>query len=643
MKKLLFSSLALLIAANVQAQSKRQIIPAHLKQAHKIIKANKEEAQVNLHTSRVDYAPTASEYTLFSNGMSEEVIGTTYYDLQTNSSVQNRLFVHQDNTISATWTMSPDAQSNFPNRGTGYNYYDGTSWMEMPATRVEAERTGWPSIAGLNGGELISSHRPTTAEGLSTTIASRTEKGSGDWSESLLPNSDGAVILGNGWPRMKVSGEDGQSIHIISHSYNLSDPVGSSIDNYISYSRSQDGGETFDIVDLLFDEIGSDFYPGFGGDAYALDVKGNTVAFVLGGPWTDVILMKSIDNGTTWTKTIVKEHPIPMFNDSITVDSTSFPETDGYIENSDQSFSLSLDDDGNAHIFYGLMEYTNSNDEGDEEGAYSYYILSDGLAYWNELTQTEEVIAGVTDANGNDTLDIQVSEEDSSLLVAYYGKSLTSFPSSAVADNGDIYLIYSSIIEYFYQEQIDIGNYNDEIFLEHYRHQYIMRSQDAGVTWSTPYDLMTETTDPLKGNPLQEGVYGCISNIVNDNVYLTYQSDIYPGLNLQGDEDPITENSIVFMTVPIDGFESLAAEEIKTSTADFGIYPNPTRNLINVNLANNSELATITISNILGKSVLTTTMNGANSQLSLASLINGIYFITIETSQDKITKSILKN
>ena len=95
MKKLLFSSLVLLIAANVQAQSKRQIIPAHLKQAHKIIKANKEEAQVNLHTSRVDYAPTASEYTLFSNGMSEEVIGTTYYDLQTNSSVQNRLFVQR--------------------------------------------------------------------------------------------------------------------------------------------------------------------------------------------------------------------------------------------------------------------------------------------------------------------------------------------------------------------------------------------------------------------------------------------------------------------------------------------------------------------------------------------------------------------
>jgi hypothetical protein len=64
--------------------------------------------------------------------MSEQIIGETYYDLQTNSSIQNRLFVHDDRSISATWTMSPDIQTNFPNRGTGYNYFDGVSWMDMP-------------------------------------------------------------------------------------------------------------------------------------------------------------------------------------------------------------------------------------------------------------------------------------------------------------------------------------------------------------------------------------------------------------------------------------------------------------------------------------------------------------------------------
>jgi hypothetical protein len=630
MKQLLFSSLALLLAANVQGQNLQQTTPAHLKQAHKIIKQTNQEAQVHLFSSRTDYAPTATESSVFSNGMSETIIGETYYDLQTNSAIQNRLFVHEDNTISAAWIMSPDKLGGFPNRGTGYNYFDGFEWMDMPTSRVEEGRTGWPSISGLNGGEIIASH-VFDDPNLFTTIAQRPEKGSGDWAEDLLPNSD-AVAYDNVWPRMKVGGADGQSIHVISHTYGLDK-------NYITYSRSQNAGESFDIIDYLIPEIGPEFYNGFGGDQYALDVQGETIAIVIGGAWTDVVLVKSVDNGTTWTKTIVKEHPIPFWSDSILVDSASFPEFEGIIESSDQSFSISLDANGYAHIFYGLMNYSNGEINDD---SWSYYPSSDGLVYWNEISQTEEVIAYVEDLNGNDTLDIQ-PEVDGISSIAYYGSSLTSYPSSAIADNGDIYLIYSSIIEEFSQDQIDLGNFDEDIYLQHYRHQYIMRSQDGGVTWSTPYDLMTETTDALTGNTLQEGVFGCISNIVNDNIYLTYQRDMYPGLNIQGDEDPITKNQIVFMTVPVQGFESLGTNEIKVSNTDFSIYPNPTTNLVNINLANNNDVATITISNILGEAVKTITMTGVNSQLSIESLINGVYFITVETTKNRITKSIVKN
>lgn len=629
MKRLLFSSLALLLAANVQGQSVKQITPAHLMQAQKVIKQTNEESQVHLFSSRTDYAPIATEFTLFGNGMSETIIGETYYDLQTNSAIQNRLFVHEDGAISATWIMSTNSQTGFPDRGTGYNYFDGFEWMDMPTSRVEEGRTGWPSISGLNGGEIIASHVFDDPD-LFTTIATRPEKGSGDWSESLLPNSD-AAAYDNVWPRMKVGGADGQSIHVISNTYSLDN-------NYITYSRSQNAGESFDIIDYLIPEIGPEFYNGFAADQYALDVQGETVAIVIGGAWTDVVLIKSTDNGTTWTKTIVKEHPIPLWTDAILVDSASYPEFDGIIESSDQSFSISLDGNGDAHIFYGLMNY--SNDEINDD-SWSYYPGSDGLVYWNEVLQTEEVIAYVSDANGNDTLDIQPDVDDVS-AIAYYGKSLSSYPSSAIADNGDIYLIYSSLIEEFSQDQIDLGNFGEDVFLQHYRHQYIMRSQDGGTTWSTPYDLMTETTDPITGNSLQEGVFGCISNIVNDNVYLTYQRDIYPGLNLQGDEDPITKNSIVFMTVPIADFENLATEEIKVSNSDFSIFPNPTANLVNINLANNTDIATITISNILGEAIKTTTMTGVNSQLSLESLIGGVYFITVATTTERITKSIVK-
>jgi hypothetical protein len=97
------------------------------------------------------------------------------------------------------------------------------------------------------------------------------------------------------------------------------------------------------------------------------------------------------------------------------------------------------------------------------------------------------------------------------------------------------------------------------------------------------------------------------------------------------------------MTVPVADFENLATEEIKVSNTDFSLYPNPTTNLVNINLANNTDVATITISNILGETVKTNTMTGVNSQLSLESLINCVYFITLETTNNRITKSIVKN
>jgi len=358
MRKIICICFVFVISGIASSQTSKQSFPKGVKQANKGIKTksrkdNKEK--ICLFSKRMDFAPISSEYKLFSNGMSEQIIGKTYYDLQTNNSIQNRLFVHDDNTISATWTMSPDIQTDFPNRGTGYNYFDGTSWMDIPESRIEEERTGWSSIAGINGGEIVTSHvyeDPNTF----TNIASRTEKGSGEWSEKHLPNTDANTNYKNVWPRMKVGGADGQSVHIISHTYDMTDSAGVSTGNFITYSRSQDGGESFDIIDYLLPEIGPEFYTNFKADTYAMDVKGNTVAFVLGDAWTDVILMKSTDNGTTWTKTIVKEHPIPMWTDSVTVNSINYPEYNGRIESTDCSFSISLDNDGNAHIFLWINE-----------------------------------------------------------------------------------------------------------------------------------------------------------------------------------------------------------------------------------------------------------------------------------------------
>ena len=625
MKKLLLSSVAFALTLAANGQNNLQTSPTHLRQAKLMSKHMEDVAHVNLQVSTSTYSSSNQSSKLHQNGVYEEVIGETYYDLQTNSAVQNRLFVHDDNSVSAVWTMSPDENSGFPNRGTGYNHYDGSAWLDFPSSRIEEKRTGWPSIAGINGGEIVASH-VFGDPSYHTTLTSRTTVGSGDWEENLLPNSDSAYD--NVWPRMKVGGADGQSIHLISNTYSLDN-------NYITYSRSTDAGATWDIIDSILPGTGPDYYMGFGGDSYALDVKGETIAFVLGDSWTDVILMKSTDNGSTWTKTIIREHPLPMFNDDVIVDSVSFPDTGGAIENSDQSFSISLDSEGNAHIFYGLMEY--SNDVLDDD-SWSYYPATDGLVYWNESTNEELLIASVLDVNGNDTIDIQSGDN-----ISKYYKSLTSFPNSVIAENGDIYLTYSGVIEFLYDIQIEIGDDGIENFLQHYRHQYIMRSQDGGETWSDPYDLMAEITDPELGDPLLEGVFGAISNIVGDYVYITYQRDYLAGLNVRGDEDPITENSIVFVQIPIAGFESLSTEELSVENLDFTIYPNPSSDIINIHLAHNKGEAKLNVVNVLGETLMSNTQTGTELILSIESLPKGIYWISIETPKNRLVKSFVKN
>ena len=60
--------------------------------------------------------------------LDDEVIGTTYYDLQTWRTMQNRNFYYDDGTIGSVWNMGLD-YPDFPDLGIGYNYY-AAGWGE---------------------------------------------------------------------------------------------------------------------------------------------------------------------------------------------------------------------------------------------------------------------------------------------------------------------------------------------------------------------------------------------------------------------------------------------------------------------------------------------------------------------------------
>jgi len=86
----------------------------------------------------------------------EADLGVTQYDLQTNSTLGNRFYMYPEGQMVHVWTIGMTPTS-YPDRGTGYNYWDGTSWQPAPTSRIESSRTGWPGYApaGANGEAVI--------------------------------------------------------------------------------------------------------------------------------------------------------------------------------------------------------------------------------------------------------------------------------------------------------------------------------------------------------------------------------------------------------------------------------------------------------------------------------------------------------
>ncbi|HNW68944.1 MAG TPA: DUF6130 family protein [Bacteroidales bacterium] len=64
----------------------------------------------------------------------------------------------------------------------------------------------------------------------------------------------------------------------------------------------------------------------------------------------------------------------------------------------------------------------------------------------------------------------------------------------------------------------------------------------------------------------------------------------------------------------------------ETAAQAFSIYPNPVS--ANLNISNIEGIDQVTISNILGETIMTQKVNGNNSSLNVAKLQSGIYFVT---------------
>ncbi|MBN2172496.1 MAG: T9SS type A sorting domain-containing protein [Bacteroidales bacterium] len=574
----------------------------------------------------------------------EAPVGITNYDLQTNACLSNRLTLFSDGTLAAVFTFGLQETVAMTDRGTGYNYFDGTSWGPAPTVRIEVDRTGWPNHAAFGeNGEIIAAHF-SEADTAGIIFHKRDNKGTGDWEQIIILPSPDPQYPDALWPRVVTSGPDHGVIHAIYTTYPVANGGGvwQGMDPALLYSRSSDGGTSWDPQSIILDGMTADEYSEIGGDSYAFaEPVGETLAFVVCDTWmTDWFVMKSEDNGDSWDKILIWENPYPFFEWEVTLTTDTLFAPDG-------SADVAIDQNGMVHSVAGLCGVAHT-----EVGtSYSYWPYAEGIAYWNEDMGTFEHENG----NPHDALRMwENGGEWSANLVE--DVSLVGWGQDL---DGDDQFVYNNDELYTYRTigantmpSITVGPYNQIVVAwagvnelrfvtdsYNYRSIWMRESHDNGATWSPHFDATADLV-----HLFDECIYPVVGSNIDGNIHLMYSFDGDIGLAL--DNDHAYHNN--FITYHSELYTSI--EEMQAAVPALEIsqnYPNPangsTEVAVNLKQAGNLSLE---VTNMAGQVVYTVNKGYAHAGLNkisvnVSDLTPGVYFYTVNAGKETATRKMM--
>ena len=472
-------------------------------------------------------------------------IGHTCYDLHTNSAVRNGLFTNPDGTMAAVWiqnhTCTP-IQPDGDDRGIGYNYYDGASWVygingECPSPIVHgcaSDYIGWPNIVhcGVSLKEVVISHFLGTVYGMSKT--DRPTAGSGAWNTTaFVPVTN--ILGGNGltWPRIAV---DGDYIHII-----ISSPGSTTIGvtASIAYYRLSYCGDSVDIDGYMLPGLDSTNFDGIGGDSYSIDARDSVVAITAGGWGNAWTLWKSTQNGDTgtWSRTVIA--PFDTTNKFY-----NGAPNDWIVWTNDDAHSVIVDKNGVVHVSAGQVA-VQVDDTGATTGSY-YPLANDGLYYWNDNMDAPLIVSGLVDLPNwitGDTADGDPSSGIGNDFPVYF-TGITSTSQVSVDQNNNPYIVYAGMVEW----TSNTGDTSGQT----YRDLYLAYSNDGGNSWAKPVNIAGQIAgvdDGSSGTGFEEDQFPMTNREIGTDslLHVVWQEDSEPGNSLQPDppEDPVAINYIM--------------------------------------------------------------------------------------------------
>lgn len=559
--------------------------------------------------------------------LEEEVMGSTYYDLQTNGSASARMQVWANGEVSGAWTQSKEPETDpqtYTDRGSVVN--TRSNWLagNYPAARLESTRSGFTNyVVTSDNTELVFSH-----VGAGKLNELRRPSGATNWTQSTVPSAIPNNLL---WCKAAV---DGNNVHVIALTTPASGSLGGSLyrgmDGHVLYWRSQDAGATWDIQDGIITGLDSTFFAAISADAYSIDARGGRVVVGVFDSFNDTRLFTSEDNGTTWAPLItLVDFPLDKYkiDQGYTIDDLGGGDpnapTPMSMFTSDGSGVVHIDLIGYIHCVFPAMYV---KDTILTDGNSQYFPGTNGLDYWSEYKpENLFLISFAKDWDSSGVLEFTAVE-------GYGGFGLSSMPTIASSETGELGIVFTAGVE----------NLVDQNTNSNYRHAYMIRSADIGDTWSEPTDLQYASVDSLIGG-LSEAVFpSAYKNIVNGNMYFQMQRDYTTGAAVQKTGAQIDEISdIIYMSSPVTVTKDPAIVPLELS-----LVPNPADEQVLLSFQLTQQAPTsVEVLNLDGRMLSRQTMGAAKGPrtqtLDTHSLPNGLYIVRVQAGQQSGVKRLV--
>lgn len=571
-----------------------------------------------------------------------EVIGYTYFDQPTKGAVSNHLIRFSDGTMMIGIMASKEGGST-PSRGSYYQYFNGTKWLDtsLAWVRVEGSKRGYTTMAAFAKSKkaIIVSH-----PGITLSINTGTPE-SPAWKESVIPGTAE-------WSFPDVAADDmngtAQNIYVT---------AGLTIDTAKTvFIRSTDGGQSWGSIKVLSDMnsyAGRHDYLGNVANDYHIAAGKGKVALLNFKTKGNVVLYLSDDQGQTFTsKTLYDLVKIDTALQSIPFDTSFFPAKKYKalgIPAPDGSGDVLIDSLGVVHCAWGTRElyyYIKCDIQGkpvrDAQGrlqrdfAYSDYSPNTGIYYWrSDWDNKQPVLAAKPNVN-------MISEDltDTSGVVPLLidratDGALLTMPSVAVNAVGEVYIFMQGF------KKRDIQTVND--WRGAYGHVYGVRSSNGGQNFNTnPEDILyssgEDVTFPVVADDISSGIFMLMLNDPDAGSYV---------LNGQpGGPHGFNRAAYLFKAIQLTDVDEDNHPAGKTYRLDQN-YPNPFNpsTKITYSLAKNSAV-TLKVYDLLGREVAVPVNSDMpagehTAYFNAAELSAGVYIYTLNAGSYTSSRKML--